>query len=159
MLYLTPLFLSNFCTSATSLDTEAVGVPMGMRQKSFTYYCINMYNFLYMFESQVLAGVSYLQYMTPVLAVLWDLRWPYLGKFAGVEVKCPCTVALGLLAEAPLAIGIGDGGAWWGICATMKLRRSCHNTPSYSLGKRRVSFSSSSSRLVPATTLAMMSIV
>lgn len=32
--YLSPLFLSSRCTSATSLDTEAVGVPRGIRQKS-----------------------------------------------------------------------------------------------------------------------------
>lgn len=29
-----PDFLSNLCTSATSLETDAVGVPSGMRQKS-----------------------------------------------------------------------------------------------------------------------------
>jgi hypothetical protein len=34
MLYLIPDFFSNLCTAATSFDTEAVGVPMGMRQKS-----------------------------------------------------------------------------------------------------------------------------
>ena len=34
MVYLTPLFLSTRWTSATSFDTEAVGVPIGMRQKS-----------------------------------------------------------------------------------------------------------------------------
>lgn len=32
--YSSPLFLRRRCTSATSLDTDAVGVPSGMRQKS-----------------------------------------------------------------------------------------------------------------------------
>lgn len=32
--YSSPLFFSRRCTSATSLDTDAVGVPRGMRQKS-----------------------------------------------------------------------------------------------------------------------------
>lgn len=32
--YLIPDFLSRRCTEATSLLTEAVGVPMGTRQKS-----------------------------------------------------------------------------------------------------------------------------
>lgn len=34
MVYLTPLVLSRRWTAATSLDTDADGVPMGMRQKS-----------------------------------------------------------------------------------------------------------------------------
>ena len=34
MEYLTPDFLSRRWTEATSLETEVVGVPMGMRQKS-----------------------------------------------------------------------------------------------------------------------------
>lgn len=32
--YSSPLFFRSRCTSATSLDTDAVGVPSGMRQKS-----------------------------------------------------------------------------------------------------------------------------
>lgn len=38
MEYFSPLFLSSRCTSATSLDTLAVGVPKGIRQKSFEYF-------------------------------------------------------------------------------------------------------------------------
>lgn len=34
MVYFTLLFLSRRWTAATSLDTEAEGVPIGMRQKS-----------------------------------------------------------------------------------------------------------------------------
>ena len=34
IVYSTLLFLSRRCTAATSLETEAEGVPMGMRQKS-----------------------------------------------------------------------------------------------------------------------------
>jgi hypothetical protein len=34
MLYFTPERFSRRWTAATSLETEAVGVPMGMRQKS-----------------------------------------------------------------------------------------------------------------------------
>jgi hypothetical protein len=34
IVYSNPLFLSRRCTSATSLETDAVGVPRGMRQKS-----------------------------------------------------------------------------------------------------------------------------
>ena len=34
IVYLTLLFLSRRCTAATSPETEAEGVPMGMRQKS-----------------------------------------------------------------------------------------------------------------------------
>lgn len=34
MWYITPDFWSRRCTAATSFETEAVGVPMGMRQKS-----------------------------------------------------------------------------------------------------------------------------
>jgi hypothetical protein len=34
ILYTNPLFLSSLCTSATSLLTDAVGVPSGMMQKS-----------------------------------------------------------------------------------------------------------------------------
>lgn len=34
IVYLTPDFLSTRWTSATSFETEAVGVPIGMRQKS-----------------------------------------------------------------------------------------------------------------------------
>lgn len=32
--YFNPLFFNRRCTSATSFDTDAVGVPSGMRQKS-----------------------------------------------------------------------------------------------------------------------------
>lgn len=34
IVYFTLLFLSRRCTAATSRETEAEGVPMGMRQKS-----------------------------------------------------------------------------------------------------------------------------
>jgi hypothetical protein len=34
MLYLTPDRFNSRCTAATSFETEAVGVPMGMMQKS-----------------------------------------------------------------------------------------------------------------------------
>ena len=34
IVYSTLLFLSRRCTAATSLETEAEGVPIGMRQKS-----------------------------------------------------------------------------------------------------------------------------
>lgn len=34
MEYFRPHFFSSRCTDATSLDTDAVGVPSGMRQKS-----------------------------------------------------------------------------------------------------------------------------
>lgn len=33
-MYFNPDLFNSLCTSATSLDTEAVGVPSGMRQKS-----------------------------------------------------------------------------------------------------------------------------
>jgi len=34
MLYLTPLFFRSLWTAATSLETDGVGVPIGMIQKS-----------------------------------------------------------------------------------------------------------------------------
>jgi hypothetical protein len=36
--YLTPDTFNNFCTSAISADTDAVGVPIGMRQKSAVHF-------------------------------------------------------------------------------------------------------------------------
>jgi hypothetical protein len=35
--YVKPLLLRSRCTSATSFDTDAVGVPSGIRQKSATH--------------------------------------------------------------------------------------------------------------------------
>ena len=45
IVYETLLFLSRRCTAATSLETEAEGVPIGMRQKSVVGLFVNkMFN-------------------------------------------------------------------------------------------------------------------